>query len=94
MKKLTKLPREEAAEDRDRLPGDSDVEGHGVPTPDSSLTSLPGTGGDRARRPSSGGEATEDDVEGHGMESPDGFLPQLPGTGGDRIRRPVGDGEA
>ena len=94
MKKLTKLPREEATDDRDGLPVDGDVEAHGMNEPDSFLPTLPGTGGDRARRPSSGGEATDDDVEGHGMDGPEGYLPSLPGTGGDRIRRPVGGGEA
>jgi hypothetical protein len=73
MRKMNKLPREE----NDGLP----VEGEGVRSPQASEddvqahragavegegvgTRLPGTGGDY-RRPSGGGELTEDDVEGH-----------------------------
>ena len=71
MKKLTKLPREENT--ADGLPADGegismrvmdgDVEGHVKNAPDELGNRLPGTGGDY-RRPTSGGEIT-DDVEGH-----------------------------
>lgn len=104
MRKLTKLPREEATDNDEALPVDGDVEGHGVSS-DRFAPRLPGTGGDsRAqRRPSSGGELTEeDDVEGHGGPmlpglpgtGGDSLLPGLPGTGADSIRRPIGGGEA
>ena len=76
MKKLTKLPREEntgdGLPDQARLTGDGlpndvkaidDVEGHAKNAPDELGNRLPGTGGDY-RRPTSGGELT-DDVEGH-----------------------------
>jgi len=69
MKKTNRLPREEA-QSRDGLPPDmgptdQDVEGH-VRLPGSGgefMPRLPGTGGD-VRRPSGGGEATDDDAEG------------------------------
>jgi len=65
MKKLTKLPREENT--GDGLPNEvkavDDVEGHVKNAPDDLNPRLPGTGGDY-RRPTSGGEIT-DDVEGH-----------------------------
>jgi hypothetical protein len=66
MRKLTKLPREEATEE-------DDVEGHGsamlpgLPGTggDSVLPGTPGTGGDSIRRPIGGGEVTiDDDFEG------------------------------
>ena len=68
MDKTKKLPREMAI---DGLPAD-DVEGHGRLTgngedigPEELGQRLPGTGGD-FRRPSGGGELTDDDdVEGH-----------------------------
>jgi hypothetical protein len=104
MRKLTKLPREEAANNDDGLPVDGDVEGHGVSS-DRFAPRLPGTGGDAlaSRRPSSGGELTDDDdVEGHSSAvlpglpgtGGDSLLPSLPGTGGDSVRRPIGGGEA
>jgi hypothetical protein len=64
--KFRKLPRE-GATGRDDVDDDArvetDVEGHGA----SAVLRLPGTGGDAfPRRPSSGGELTdEDDVEGY-----------------------------
>ena len=91
MKKLTKLPREENT--GDGLPNEAhavdDVEGHAKNAPDELGPRLPGTGGDY-RRPTSGGEVT-DDVEGHGS-GPDDLGPRLPGTGGD-YRRPTSGGE-
>jgi hypothetical protein len=76
MKKMNRLPHEERTSGdslpgdglpADFLPTDPDVEGHGAsPTPDGLGTQLPGTGGD-FRRPSGGGELTEDDVEGHDL---------------------------
>ena len=71
MKKISRLPREQAAgvddglQDVDQAPGvDGDVEGHRSPSGDR-LNRLPGTGGD-FRRPSGGGEIdAEDDVKGH-----------------------------
>jgi len=71
MRKMNKLPREE----NDKLPvegegvrvnaTDDDVQAHRAgAAPDEVGTRLPGTGGDY-RRPTSGGELTEDDVEGH-----------------------------
>jgi hypothetical protein len=74
MDKFKKLPREQAADGLpadpvDGLPGTVDVEGHsqddegGIPGPEQLGTRLPGTGGDY-RRPSGGGELT-DDTEGH-----------------------------
>ena len=72
MRKPNRLPREEALSS-DGLPAgtgptDQDVEGHGrLPGTggDELAPRLPGTGGD-FRRPSGGGELTdEDDVEGH-----------------------------
>ena len=71
------------------LPTDSDVEGHNVPSGEGLGPQLPGTGGD-FRRPSGGGELTDDDVEGHVM--PDELGTQLPGTGGD-FRTPSTGGE-
>ena len=92
MKKINRLPREEAS-GGDGLPAssfpegsgptDQDVEGHVTPAGEGFTQRIPGTGGD-FRRPSGGGELT-DDVEGH--------LQRLPGTGGD-FRRPSGGGEA
>ena len=97
MKKISRLPHEQAAgvddglQDVDRAPSvDGDVEGHRVGR-EPFAPRLPGTGGD-FRRPSGGGEATdEQDVEGHGVPSGD-RLNRLPGTGGD-FRRPSGGGE-
>ena len=91
MKKLSRLPREEAAGDglpegavpEGAGPTDQDVEGHVNPGGEGLAQRLPGTGGD-FRRPSGGGELT-DDVEGHLQQ-------RLPGTGGD-FRRPSGGGE-
>jgi hypothetical protein len=80
MKKLNRLPREEAHDRADGSPADGDVEGHrALALPGTSADTLrpgmPGTGGDAIRRP--GGELTdEDDVEGH-------LLRGQPGTGGD-----------
>ena len=96
MDKFKKLPREQAvdglpADQVDGLPGTDDVEGH-TAGPDELGTRLPGTGGD-FRRPSGGGELTDDDVEGHAMsDAPDQLGTQLPGTGGD-LRMPSGGGE-
>jgi hypothetical protein len=112
MDKFKKLPREEAtdglpADQADGLPGTDDVETHQLrggwgetgddqPGPDELGTRLPGTGGD-FRRPSGGGELT-DDVEGHsqdeeaGIPGPEQLGTRLPGTGGD-FRRPSGGGE-
>jgi hypothetical protein len=60
MKKLTKLPREEAV--GGDLPGDDDVEGHLQPSPDSFMPRLPGTGGELAPgMPGTGGDARPDD---------------------------------
>ena len=100
MDKFKKLPREQAADGLpadqvDGLPGTDDVEGH-TAGPDELGTRLPGTGGD-FRRPSGGGELT-DDVEGHnqddeaGIPGPEQLGTRLPGTGGD-FRRPSGGGE-
>jgi hypothetical protein len=109
MKKLTKLPREEAAKDADGPPASGDVEAHGMPTgPETHVPRLPGTGGDIVHRPTTGGELTsDDDVEAHGMQPApetyaptlpgtggDSLLPGMPGTGGDAVRRPVGTGDA
>ena len=89
MDKIKRLPREQrnvddglaaSGDPASFLPTDSDVEGHNVPSGEGLGTQLPGTGGD-FRRPSGGGELTEDDVEGHLM--PDELGTQLPGTGGD-----------
>jgi hypothetical protein len=88
--KNRKLPREGVAsrDDTDEIAQrDSDTEGHRAPA----MPRLPGTGGDEAypRRPSSGGELTDEDVEGHVRA-----LPRLPGTGGDAFpRRPSSGGE-
>ena len=68
-KKTNRLPREQAHGDSrptDMGPTDQDVEGH-VRLPGTGgdfMPRLPGTGGE-LRRPSGGGEATDDDVEGH-----------------------------
>jgi hypothetical protein len=106
MGKLNRLPREEATSESpsasdltDTSPTDSDVEGHRAPSGERMAPRLPGTGGDY-RRPSGGGELTdEDDVEGHAAS----LHPSLPGTGGDfgprlprtggEYRRPSGGGE-
>jgi hypothetical protein len=103
MRKLTKLPREEATDNHDGLPVEGDVEAHGGPgsqfsprlpgTGGDISPRLPGTGGDSLHRPTTGGELKDDDVEGHGMPSGESFSPRLPGTGGDRIRRPIGTGD-
>ncbi len=100
MKKISRLPHEQAiAEDdtgfgpeHDKLPFDSDVEGHGAPSGDGFLPGMPGTGGDSLRRPVGGGElrhhvGDDDDVEGHQMGHTKGerFGPGAPGTGGDQI---------
>lgn len=100
MKRARGLPHEQAiaendsgfGPEHDKLTGDSDVEGHGVGQPDSFLPGLPGTGGDRLRRPISGGEIDGDDVEGHAMGHTKGerFGPGMPGTGGDQIAVEVG----
>jgi hypothetical protein len=52
---------------------------------------MPGTGGDAfPRRPSSGGELTdEDDTEGHRAAA----VPRMPGTGDAFPRRPSSGGE-
>jgi hypothetical protein len=66
---------------------DGDTEGHRanlVRRDDTTSDAFP-------RRPSSGGELTDDDVEGH-RAAP--ALPRLPGTGGDAFpRRPSSGGE-
>ncbi|MBA2381817.1 MAG: hypothetical protein H0V73_06875 [Chloroflexi bacterium] len=95
MKKLSRLPHDQAVPDSDTgvgpehdgLPAaDTDVEGHRVP-PASFLPGMPGTGGDSLRRPVGGGEVGDDDVEGHAMGHTKGerLLPGMPGTGGDAI---------
>ena len=94
MKNMKRLPREQAS-GGDGLPQsglpegsgptDQDVEGHVTPPGEGLGPRMPGTGGD-FRRPSGGGELTDDDTEGH-------LLQRLPGTGGD-LRRPSGGGEA
>jgi len=97
MKKVGRLPHEQVIADgdggigpeHDRSPVDSDVEGHQAGAPDTFLQGLPGTGGDRLRRPSGGGEldGDGDDVEGHLMGHTKGerLSPGMPGTGGDQI---------
>jgi hypothetical protein len=91
MKKLSRLPREQAIADtdggpgpeHDGLPATTDVEGHGLA---GFLPGMPGTGGDSLRRPVGGGEVDEsDDVEGHLMGHTKGerLSPGMPGTGGD-----------
>jgi hypothetical protein len=95
MKKISRLPHEQViAEDgggfgpeHDKLPYDSDVEGHRAPSADGFLPGMPGTGGDSLRRPVGGGEVDGDDVEGHVMGHTKGerLSPGTPGTGGDRI---------
>ncbi len=73
MRKLTKTPHEQNIEDKLPVNGegvrspsavDDDVQAHQAGAGDGVGTRLPGTGGDY-RRPSGGGELTEDDVEGH-----------------------------
>lgn len=100
MRKIKRLPREEARVNDDGLPldglpVDGDVEAHGMQVaPDDFAPRLPGTGGDAARRPIGSGELDENDVEGHiGRPGGEGLGQRLPGTGGDRVRRPVGSGE-
>lgn len=96
MRKLSRLPHEQViakADDgvdpehaRDGLRADQDVEGHGQPDAgERFLPGLPGTGGDRLRRPASGGEIDGNDVEGHVMGHTKGerLSPGMPGTGGD-----------
>ncbi len=97
MKKNYKLPREGIAERRDdglNVDGsDTDTEAHRHKSNDG-ISRLPGTGGDAfPRRPSSGGELTdEDDVEAHSGASP--VISRGPGTGGDAFpRRPSSGGE-
>jgi hypothetical protein len=96
MKKMNRLPHEQAVPEGDRDPGpehdglpatDNDVEGHSRGTPDSFLPGMPGTGGDNLRRPTSGGEIDGDDVEGHAIGHTRGerLLPGMPGTGGDAV---------
>ena len=94
MKKMNRLPHEQSVPGTDAEPGpehdglpagDTDVEGHRSKTGDRFLPGMPGTGGDRLRRPISGGEVDGDDVEGHsrGHTKGERFLPGMPGTGGD-----------
>jgi len=78
MKKVSKLPREQAANDEDGLPASGDVEAHGMQNGpdsyaprlpgtggDSLLPGMPGTGGDAIRRPVGTGDAgSQDDIEG------------------------------
>jgi hypothetical protein len=93
MKKMKSLPHEQATDTdaaprADGLPAsDTDVQGHRYKAPDSFLPGMPGTGGDKLRRPISGGEVDGDDVEGHAMGHTKGerFLPGMPGTGGDEV---------
>ena len=99
MKKMNRLPHEQATADgdggigpeRDGLPVEGDVEGHRQRSGDSFLPGLPGTGGDDLRRPISGGEIDADDVEGHLMGHTRGerLSPGMPGTGGDSVRTPI-----
>jgi hypothetical protein len=95
MKKISRLPHEQSVPSSDSGPGpehdglpatDTDVQGHNAP--DSFLPGMPGTGGDKLRRPISGGEVDGDDVEGHSLGHTKGerFLPGMPGTGGDSTR--------
>jgi hypothetical protein len=91
MDKIRKLPREGVADRRDdglSVDGGEDTESHRYKS-GNDVTRLPGTGGDAfPRRPSGGGELTEDDVEGHKAGA------QFPGTGGDAFpRRPSSGGE-
>lgn len=90
MKKLSRLPHEQAiaegdvgvGPEHDGLPVDGDVEGH----VQKFMPGTPGTGGDNARRPINGGELDPtDDVEGHVMGRTRGerLSPGMPGTGGD-----------
>jgi hypothetical protein len=95
MKKLSRLPREQAISEgdsgpgpeHDGLPAIGDVEGHRAGNQDRFLPGMPGTGGDNLRRPASGGEIDGDDVEGHAMGHTKGerLSPGMPGTGGDQI---------
>ena len=74
VKKMNRLPHEEKTADGLPVEGegvrspnaqDDDVQAHSAETgPEGVGTKLPGTGGDY-RRPSGGGEVTDDDVEGH-----------------------------
>jgi hypothetical protein len=92
MKKVSRLPHEQViaendpsvGPEHDKLPYDSDVEGHQAG--DSFLPGMPGTGGDNLRRPVGGGEVDSDDVEGHLMGHTKGerLNPGMPGTGGDQ----------
>jgi hypothetical protein len=99
MKKISRLPHEQATGDQnDGLGAEHDarpdVEGHGLGQDslapgmpgtggDQLSPGMPGTGGDRLRRPVGGGEI--DDVEGHAFGHTKGerLAPGLPGTGGD-----------
>ncbi|HEX2756724.1 MAG TPA: hypothetical protein VHM48_14740 [Candidatus Limnocylindrales bacterium] len=95
MKKISRLPHEQAIADgdsgfgpeHDGLPVDQDVEGHQRQVADQFLPGMPGTGGDNLHRPISGGEIDGDDVEGHLMGHTKGerLSPGMPGTGGDNI---------
>lgn len=73
MRKASRLPHEEMANDDglpvdglpvDGLPVADDVEGHRLKNGEDLGPRLPGTGGD-LRRPSGGGEVSDDDVESH-----------------------------
>jgi hypothetical protein len=93
MKKISRMPHERAIGENDGGSGpehdglnvDSDVEGHQAGEDDRFLPGMPGTGGDKLRRPISGGEVAGDDVEGHAMGHTKGERvgPGTPGTGGD-----------
>jgi hypothetical protein len=95
MKKVSRLPHEQAiarndgesGPEHDKLPVDSDVEGHRAGSGSGLRPGLPGTGGDNLRRPVGGGEVDGDDVEGHLMGHTKGerLSPGSPGTGGDQI---------
>ena len=93
MKKISRLPHEQASDASDGLPLSGDVEGHGLPN---FLPGMPGTGGDNLVRPVMGGEDARhiivdepdgDDVEGHflGHTKGERFGPGTPGTGGDQV---------
>jgi hypothetical protein len=104
MRKLNRLPREEATSEdglprADGLPAgtgptDSDVEGHRAGAGDRFGQRMPGTGGD-IHGPS-GGEVIgdDDDVEGHTRLPGTGgdFAPRLPRTGGELAPRLPGTG--
>ncbi len=68
MGKASRLPHEGLGNDDglpvDGLPAADDVEGHRQSNAEDLGPRLPGTGGD-LRRPSGGGEVSDDDVEGH-----------------------------